>query len=110
MTTIFYVLGVILGTIIGYSVRSLKGSFKKGKPLNIGDTVYIIDEAEDECQEDYVLAVKIHQFIFNEDGLFVELKLPLGMRHCMYFEIGKTVFLTEEEAENALKERKENGK
>ena len=74
-------------------------------PCKIGDTVYIIDEADDECGEDYVLAVKVLQFFINEHGIAIDLALPLGMRLNTWMVVGKNVFLTEEEAEKATKER-----
>lgn len=72
-------------------------------PCNIGDTVYIIDEAEDECGEDYVLAVKVLQFFINERGIAIELALPLGMRLNTWMVVGENVFLTKEEAEEKMK-------
>lgn len=74
-------------------------------PCKIGDTVYIIDEADDECGEDYVLAVKVLQFFINEHGIAIDLALPLGMRLNTWMVVGENVFLTEEEAEKALAER-----
>ena len=75
-------------------------------PCKVGGTVYIIDEAEDECSEDYVLDVKVNQFIINKHGIAVDLELPLGLRLNTWAVIGKTVFLTREEAEQKLKEGK----
>lgn len=75
-------------------------------PCKIGDTVYIIDEANDECGEDYVLAVKVLQFFINEHGIAIELALPLGMRLNTWMVVGENVFLTEEEAEKALAKMK----
>ena len=72
-------------------------------PCKVGDTVYIIDEAEDECGEDYVLAVKVLQFFINEHGIAIELALPLGMRLNTWMVVGENVFLTEEEAEAKMK-------
>lgn len=74
-------------------------------PCKIGDTVYIIDEADDESGEDYVLAVKVLQFFINEHGIAIDLALPLGMRLNTWMVVGENVFLTEEEAEKALAER-----
>ena len=75
-------------------------------PCKIGDTVYIIDEADDEGGEDYVLAVKVLQFFINEHGIAIELKLPLGMRLNTWMVVGENVFLTEAEAEKALAKMK----
>lgn len=76
-------------------------------PCKVRDTVYIIDEADDECGEDYVLAVKVLNFFINEHGIAVNLALPLGMRLNTWMVVGKTVFLTKEEAEQKLKELRE---
>jgi hypothetical protein len=74
-------------------------------PCKIGDMVYIIDEGDGECADDYVLGVKVLQFFINENGIALDLKLPLGMRLNTWAVIGKNVFLTKEEAEKALAER-----
>ena len=74
-------------------------------PCKVGDTVYIIDEGDGECAEDYVLGVKVLQIFINENGIALDLKLPIGMRLNTWAVIGKNVFLTEEEAEKALAER-----
>lgn len=75
-------------------------------PCKIGDTVYIIDEADDESGEDYVLAVKVLQFFINEHGIAIDLALPLGMRLNTWMVVGENVFLTETEAEKALAKMK----
>lgn len=74
-------------------------------PCKVGDTVYIIDEAKDECSEDYVLDVKVLQLFVNKLGIALDLKLPLGMRLNTWAVVGRNVFLTREEAEKALAER-----
>lgn len=74
-------------------------------PCKVGDTVYIIDEGDGECTEDYVLGVKVLQFFVSKRGIAVYLELPLGMRLNTWAVIGKNVFLTKEEAEKALEER-----
>ncbi len=76
-------------------------------PCAVGDTVYIIDEGDGECTEDYVLDVKVQELILTEKGLACVLKLPLGMRCSMYTKIGVNVFLTKEEAEKAIKEKQQ---
>ena len=76
-------------------------------PCKIGDTVYIIDDG-DEGSDSYVLDVKVLQFFINSNGIAVDLKLPLGLRLNTWAVIGKNVFLTEEEAEKALAERRTN--
>lgn len=75
-------------------------------PCKIGDTVYIIDKADDECGEDYVLAVKVLQFFINKHGIAIDLALPLGMRLNAWMVVGENVWLTEAEAENALAKMK----
>jgi hypothetical protein len=77
-------------------------------PCKVGDTVYIIDEGEDECGEPYVLDVKVLCLTIGECGIGVELSLPLGFRQVSWCVIGETVFLTREEAEKAIAERKQN--
>ena len=67
--------------------------------------MYIIDEGDGECAEDYVLGVEVLQFFINKHGIAVDLKLPLGLRLNTWAVFGKNVFLTREEAEKALKER-----
>ena len=74
-------------------------------PCKIGDTVYIIDDG-DEGSDSYVLGVKVLQFFVNKNGIAVDLELPLGIRLNTWAVIGKNVFLTEEEAEKALAERR----
>ena len=75
-------------------------------PCKVGDTVYIIDEAEDECSEDFVLDVEVLHLFVNKHGIALDLKLPLGMRLNTWALVGRNVFLTREEAENALAERR----
>jgi hypothetical protein len=75
-------------------------------PCKIGDTVYIIDDSADEYGEPYVLAVKVLQFFINENGIALDLKMPLGLRMNTWAIVGKNVFLTEAEAEKALAKMK----
>lgn len=74
-------------------------------PCKVGDTVYIIDDSGDDYDDDYVLAVKVLQFFINENGIALDLKMPLGLRMNTWAIVGKNVFLTEAEAEKALAER-----
>lgn len=71
-------------------------------PCKVGDTVYIIDVGDGECTKDYVLGVKVLQFFVSKRGIAVDLELPLGMRLNTWAVIGKNVFLTEEEAVDAI--------
>ena len=75
-------------------------------PCKAGDTVYIIEEVWDETVDPYVLDVKVLQFFINKHGIAVDLELPLGMRLNTWMVVGKNVFLTEEEAEQALAKMK----
>jgi hypothetical protein len=79
--------------------------------LTVGQTVYIIDD-EDTFEEPYVLDVKVSAVGKDMGGVWVTLDLPLGFKRSAYigtFDIGKEVFLTKEEAEEKLREMKNNG-
>ena len=74
-------------------------------PCKVGDTVYVID----------VVDVKEHIKKKTVCGFEIDLMFAvktwdtMGRRYFYYFEqFGKTVFLTREEAERALKEREQN--
>ncbi len=74
-------------------------------PCKVGDTVFIIDEG-DEGSEPYVLDVVITAYGYDVSGFWATLNLPLGLKMSAHFGermFGKTVFLTREEAERALK-------
>ena len=76
-------------------------------PCKVGDTVYIIDEA-DEGSEPYVLGVIVTVIGYDISGFWLTMNLPLGFKQSAHIgerSFGKTVFLTREEAEKALKER-----
>ena len=80
-------------------------------PCDVGDTLYVISQMRDK---------RILPFI-NE---YEATSITLGKKKCVVYhqevggymklfkedEFGKTVFLTKEEAEKALKEREKNGK
>lgn len=71
-------------------------------PVKVGDTVYMIDDYD--C-EPYVLSVKIDHIKIDKISVWVGLRYPLGIKHTPLVpvdDIGKTVFLTREEAEQAL--------
>ena len=75
-------------------------------PCEVGQTVWIIDEVEDDPYgEPYPLDVKVHQIFIQKDRIALDLDLPLGMRLCTWAVVGKNVFLSKEEAEKALAER-----
>lgn len=76
--------------------------------VSVGQTVYIIDEG-DEGTEPYVLEVKVAEIGYDVSGFWIEMKLPLGLKQSAYVvedSFGKTVFLSQEEAEQKLKEGK----
>lgn len=75
-------------------------------PCKVGDTVFIIDDSEDEYGESYVLGVEVLQFFINKNGIALDLKMPLGLRINTWEVVGKNVFLTETEAEKALAKMK----
>ena len=72
--------------------------------------VYFIYETYDEeginrC----VLDCKVEQVGIDSKSMWYQLKLPLGVKLSGYFEnntLGKSIFLTKEEAEEKLKELK----
>ena len=84
-------------------------------PCCVGDKVYIIDDADcidiDDPNTDdssYVLEVTVTAVGFDVNGFWITMDLPLGLKqsaHVGQATFGKTVFLTEEDAEKALKER-----
>jgi hypothetical protein len=43
------------------------------------------------------------QFFINENGIALDLQMPLGLRLNTWAAIGKNVFLTKEEAEAKMK-------
>lgn len=68
-------------------------------PCKVGDTVWEVDTIELYCDEYHITNINI-----TEHGIVLE-------NSCMGFgfnieDIGKTIFLTKEEAERALEERK----
>ena len=76
-------------------------------PCAVGDTVYVIENiaGEEKIIQDSVETIGIGYYA---DG--VELYQFDGIKTDGYFsDFGKTVFLTREEAEQALKERESNG-
>ena len=79
-------------------------------PCKVGDTVYIID-SDEYGDYPYVLDVKVSAVGREIGGIWATMDLPLGMKQSGYIgatDFGKTVFLTKEEAEQALKERDGN--
>lgn len=76
-------------------------------PCMVGDTVYVIESiaGEEKIIQDHVETLGIGYYA---DG--INIYQFDGVKTDGYFEdFGKTVFLTREEAEQALKEREKNG-
>lgn len=75
-------------------------------PCEVGQTVWIIDEVEDDFYaEPYPLDVKVLKILITQNGIALDLDLPLGMRLYTWAVVGENVFLSREEAEKALAER-----
>ena len=79
-------------------------------PCKVGDTVWLIKNV---FNGEKVVRVIAHRMIDGIGGnrlnpIWLISKYPYELRFCPS-EFGKTVFLTREEAERALKERKNNG-
>ncbi|MEE0874144.1 MAG: hypothetical protein UIH27_11885 [Ruminococcus sp.] len=75
-------------------------------PCKVGDTVYVIEKIADEVRviQDVVETISIG---YCADG--INIYQFDGIKTDGYFsDFGKTVFLTHEEAEQALKERERN--
>jgi hypothetical protein len=72
-------------------------------PCKVGDVVYI-------PQRGYISKHKVVSFRTLDDVTIIELQVISGflVGSCFNREIGKTVFLTKEEAGQALRERNEN--
>ena len=78
-------------------------------PCKAGDTVYIIDDGGGEESTPYVLGVTVTAIGYDIAGFWITMSLPLGFKisaHCGESSFGKTVFLTEEEAKEKIKEMK----
>lgn len=75
-------------------------------PCKVGATVFIIDDYD--C-DPYVIAVKVDGIKSDRLGEWIVLRYPLGIKYnpCLPVEdVGKTIFLTKEEAEEALERMK----
>lgn len=79
-------------------------------PCKVGQTVYVTDIFEGEIAKCEIIKVECFA---GEEVTLIEYKAPkedvVYSYECPDTEIGKTVFLTREEAEKALAERSENG-
>lgn len=72
-------------------------------PCKVGDSVFIIDDYD--C-DPYVIAVRVDGIKSDQLGEWIVVRYPLGIKYSPQIpieDIGKTVFLTREEAERALK-------
>ena len=79
-------------------------------PCSVGQTVYIIDEPD--MEDPYILDVEVSGVGYDKNGLWITLDLPLGFHQNQYIveeSIGKTVFLSEEDAERFLEENYNKG-
>lgn len=78
-------------------------------PCKVGDTVYYIEGAYYKSKRQTVTPIKVTEISWKCDRSGRDLGFALiahGTRY-KFSSIGKTVFLTKEEAERALKERSE---
>lgn len=73
-------------------------------PCKVGDTVYRVAKHRGVWE---VLPREVVSITYRLDHLY---RVVFEIFSTEYDRLGKTVFLTREEAENALKERKENDK
>lgn len=88
-------------------------------PVSVGDTVYVdkgvtVKSAEGWRTKRILFVGKVVSFRKNGNGVFLKIRFSFMegsksyMRSYVVSAIGKTVFLTREEAEKALKEREDN--
>ena len=73
-------------------------------PCKVGDTVYILAGHNGHKYEKDIC----EGFYIGDDGVVQVRTRNNKGNHCTYGVIGKTVFLTREEAEKALEERRKN--
>lgn len=77
------------------------------QPCKLGDTVYVVIPDFDEVKKGGV--TRLEYDMYRSDGAWIEASIgktcfPLLRFRCSFDQIGKTVFLTREEAEQALRE------
>ncbi len=88
-------------------------------PVSVGDTVYVdkgvtVKSAEGWRTKRILFVGKVVSFRKNGNGVFLKIRFSFMegsksyMRSYVVSAIGKTIFLTREEAEKALKERDNN--
>lgn len=74
-------------------------------PCKVGDTVWFIRNIGDKSREK-ITETSIEKIVMKKTGLYIKLDCN-AVYETSCNSIGKTVFLTKEEAEKALKERSE---
>ena len=76
-------------------------------PCKVGDKVYYINEICDENADEYldISVGEVVSFSMQKEGLWMYCRYEDGLTywHLVVDDFGKTVFLTREEAEKALK-------
>ena len=80
-------------------------------PVKVGDTVYAHDFCQTDDTEGFYEAVPVivEQISISNKGVWVDCSYPADRTAHLLSAFGKTLFLTKEEAEAALKEREQNG-
>ena len=77
-------------------------------PCKVGDKIYFVDEVCDENANEYldINVGEVVSFSIQKEGLWMYCRYENGLTywHLVADELGKTVFLTREEAEAKLKE------
>lgn len=72
-------------------------------PCNVGDEVYFVYSIDENC-EDYIDKGKVYAISQNENTLWFSVRYLSGLRYDHPSrDFGKTVFLTKQGAEKALK-------
>lgn len=97
----------LLRPLVGYRALAVANELVENgvivPPCKVGDTVWFI-------RKDYkveIIETAVEKVILKHGGLYIKLCCN-SMYETTCNSIGKTVFLTKEEAEQALKERKDN--
>ena len=76
-------------------------------PCKVGDTVYVVDGSADEVAIGVITHLEYNIYTTPREWIAIRVEHPIfGLRHIkekVDLAIGKTVFLTREEAERALK-------
>lgn len=93
-------------------LAELEDDEQKGKLLRLpfapGDTVYRLQWTNSKCEALRVADWRVSAIHVDSEGVDIVLRHGEdGFQHCAPSDVGKTVYLTGEEAEAALKERME---